>query len=181
VAAPVSAPPRTSKIAIIRLECQPLDPAAGKTQPSHLFYATKGILNRRVRLCQWRFDEETRKLLDGRNFATVATLNRDGGPQTSVVWIVRDGDAVLFSTTAGRKKARNLARDLRVSLTVFDAENPYHSVDIRGTVELIEDREKSLPRKLSQKYLGEDPPPEPKEVLRLIVRVTPQKVTGLSV
>lgn len=126
------------------------------------------------------FDEETRKLLDGRNFATVATLNADGGPQTSVVWIMRDGDAVLFSTTAGRQKARNLARDPRVSLTVFDIENPYHSVDIRGTVELLEDREKSLPRKLSRKYLDEDPPPEPEETLRLIVRVIPQKVTSFS-
>ncbi len=85
------------------------------------------------------FNEEIRKLLDGRNFATVATLNPDGGPQTSVVWIARDGDAVLFSTTAGRQKARNLTRDPRISLTVYDTGNPYHSVDIRGTVELIED------------------------------------------
>ncbi|MCF3103102.1 PPOX class F420-dependent oxidoreductase [Streptomyces roseoverticillatus] len=126
------------------------------------------------------FNEETRKLLDGRNFATVATLNRDGGPQTSVVWIARDGDTVLFSTTAGRQKARNLTRDPRVSLTVYDTENPYHSVDIRGTVELIEDREKSLPRKLSHKYLGEDPPAESDDVLRLVVRVTPQKISGFS-
>ena len=41
-------------------------------------------------------DETTRKLLDGKNFATVATVNPDGGPQTSVVWILRDGDTVLF-------------------------------------------------------------------------------------
>ncbi|MFI9307347.1 PPOX class F420-dependent oxidoreductase [Streptomyces triculaminicus] len=127
------------------------------------------------------FNEETRKLLDGRNFATVATLNRDGGPQTSVVWIARDGDTVLFSTTAGRQKARNLTRDPRVSLTVYDTENPYHSVDIRGTVELIEDREKSLPRRLSRKYLGEDPPAESDDVLRLTVRVTPQRISGFSV
>lgn len=128
------------------------------------------------------FDEETRKLLDGRNLATVATLNKDGGPHTSAVWIARDGDVVLFSTTSRRQKARNLARDPRISLTVFDTENPYRSVDIRGTVELIEDREKSLPRTLWQKYRdGENPPPEPDEVLRLIVRVTPQKVTGFSV
>jgi hypothetical protein len=49
------------------------------------------------------FDEATRNLLDGRNFATVATLNPDGGPQTSVVWIVREGDTVAFSTTAARR------------------------------------------------------------------------------
>ncbi|MGW3738947.1 pyridoxamine 5'-phosphate oxidase family protein [Streptomyces sp. NPDC005148] len=88
---------------------------------------------------------------------------------------------MLFSTTAGRQKARNLARDPRVSLTVFDTTYPYQSVDIRGTVELIDDSAKSLPRKLSQKYLGENPPAEPEEVLRLIVRVTSQKVTGFSV
>ncbi|MCM1969702.1 TIGR03618 family F420-dependent PPOX class oxidoreductase [Streptomyces sp. G1] len=88
---------------------------------------------------------------------------------------------MLFSTTAGRQKARNLLRDPRISLTVFDTEDPYRSLDIRGTAELIDDPEKSLPRTLSQKYLGEDPPAEPDEVLRVIVRVTPQKVTGFSV
>ena len=127
------------------------------------------------------FDEETRKLLDGRNFATVATLNADGGPQTSVVWIARFGNAVLFSTTAGRRKARNLARDPRISRTVFDTENPYQSVSIRGTAELIEDWNRSLPRTLSRKYLGEDPPAESDTERRLIVRVTPQKITGFSV
>jgi PPOX class probable F420-dependent enzyme len=126
------------------------------------------------------FNEETRNLLDGRNFATVATLNEDGSPQTSVVWIARDGDTVLFSTTAGRRKGRNLARDPRVSLTVYDVQNPYRSVGISGTVELIEDPEKALPRTLSQKYLGEDPPAESADVLRLIVRVTPVKVTGFG-
>jgi PPOX class probable F420-dependent enzyme len=125
-------------------------------------------------------DEATRTLLDGRNFATVATLDRDGGPHTSVVWVTTDGDAVLFTVTADKQKARNLARDPRISLTVFDAANPYRSVDIRGTVELIEDPEKSLPRRLSQKYLGQDPPPEPADVRRLIVRVTPRKITGFS-
>ena len=125
-------------------------------------------------------NEETRRLLDRRNVATVATLNPDGGPQTSVVWIVRDGDFVLFSTTAGRQKARNLARDPRLSLTVFDTENPYQSVNIRGTAELIEDRDKSLLRPLWQKYVGEDPPAEAEGALRLIVRVTPRKVTGFS-
>lgn len=123
-------------------------------------------------------DQQTRDLLDGRNFATVATLDGDGGPHTSVVWIARDADTVLFSTTAGRRKAQNLARDPRISLTVFDTQDPYRSVDIRGTAELTADPDKSLPRMLSHKYLGEDPPAEPPDVLRLIVRVTPRRVTG---
>jgi hypothetical protein len=50
-----------------------------------------------------------------------------------------------------------------VSLTVFDTANPYQSVELRGTAELTGDPGKSLPRALSQKYLGEDPPPEPDE------------------
>ncbi|ASO20020.1 PPOX class probable F420-dependent enzyme [Actinoalloteichus hoggarensis] len=126
------------------------------------------------------FDEETRTLLNGRDFATVATINGDGGPQTSVVWTTSDGETVLFSIKAGSRKARNLARDPRVSRTVYARADPYRSVDIRGTVELIEDREKSLPRTLSHKYVEEDPPAEPADVLRLIVRVTPQKITGFS-
>jgi hypothetical protein len=48
------------------------------------------------------FDDTTRQLVDGRNFAVVATLNPDGSPQTSVVWVGLDDDAVVFSSTANR-------------------------------------------------------------------------------
>jgi PPOX class probable F420-dependent enzyme len=126
------------------------------------------------------FNEATRKLLDGRNFATVATLNPDGGPQSSVVWVLREGDTVLLSTTKGRQKARNLARDPRVSVTVFETENPYNSVEIRGTAELVEDKGRTLPKQLSRKYLGEDPPRESADEVRLIVRVVAEKVTNFS-
>lgn len=127
------------------------------------------------------FNGETRRLLDGRNFATVATLNSDGGPQSSVVWVIREGDTVLFSTTTRRQKARNLARDPRVSILVFETENPYNSVEIRGTAQLIEDTGKTLPNVLSNKYLGKNVPPEPDDVIRLIVRVIPEKVINFSV
>jgi PPOX class probable F420-dependent enzyme len=126
------------------------------------------------------FDDATRRLLDGKNFATVATLNPDGGPHSSVVWFIRDGDAILFSTISTRKKARNLARDPRISVTVFELENPYNSVEIRGSAELLDDPEKALPMRLSHRYLGIDPPAESDEQTRLIVRVTAQKVTTFS-
>ena len=45
------------------------------------------------------------RLLDGRHFAVLATINPDGGPQTSAMWVARDGDDVLFSTVAGRRGA----------------------------------------------------------------------------
>lgn len=126
------------------------------------------------------FDADVRRILDGRNFATVATVRPDGGPQASVVWVARDGDTVVFSTTAGRKKARNLARDPRISVSIFDAGNPYDSVEIRGTAELIPDDDKRLPYELSHKYLGQDPPlAEPGES-RLIVRVTPERLVRFT-
>jgi PPOX class probable F420-dependent enzyme len=124
--------------------------------------------------------DAARRLIDGNNFATVATLGRDGQPQSSVVWIDRDGDTLLFTVTADKQKARNLARDPRVALSVFDLGNPYHSVEVRGTVELVEDPEKSLSERLSQKYLGESPPPEPAHIMRLVARITPSKVNEFS-
>lgn len=120
--------------------------------------------------------DPVRRLLDGKNFATVATLGPGGSPQASVVWVKRDGDAILFSSTAGRQKVRNLTEDPRVSVSIFDLANPYDSVEIRGTADLAVDEHKSLPHELSHKYLGKDPPKaEPGEV-RIMVRVTPEKV-----
>jgi PPOX class probable F420-dependent enzyme len=126
------------------------------------------------------FNEATRKVLDGKNLATVATVNPDGGPQSSVVWVKREGDTVLISTITGRQKARNLARDPRISVAIFDRENPSYSVEIRGVAVLLEDPEKALPKELYRKYLGTEAPPEPGEWVRLVVRVTPRKVTEYS-
>ncbi|OPC82946.1 PPOX class F420-dependent enzyme [Embleya scabrispora] len=126
-------------------------------------------------------DDATLKLLDAKNFATVSTLNADGGPQASVVWFQRDGDTIVFSATEGRAKVRNLRRDPRVSVTVFDLENPYHSVELRGTAEIVPDPTKELPLALSLKYLGEAPPPEPETIARVVVRVTPTRVNSFSV
>jgi PPOX class probable F420-dependent enzyme len=97
------------------------------------------------------------------------------------VWCKRDGDTLLFSTTAHEKKARNLARDPRISVSVYELGNPYKAVDIRGVAHLSEDTERALPRELSQMYLDEDPPAESGDVVRLIVRVIPHKVSGFSV
>ena len=126
------------------------------------------------------FDAATRRILDDKNFATVATVNPDGGPQASVVWFRRDGDSVLFSITSDKQKARNLARNPRVAVTVFDLENPYDSVEIRGHAELVEDAGKELPKQLSHRYLDEDPPPEHDDVVRLVARVIPEKVHRFS-
>ncbi|MHA5049942.1 PPOX class F420-dependent oxidoreductase [Streptomyces sp. SD15] len=127
------------------------------------------------------FSDSVRRLLDGKNFANVATLGPGGAPHNSVVWIKREGDTVVFSSTAGRQKVRNLERDPRVSLSVFDLANPYTSVEIRGVAEILPDEHKRLPYELSHKYLGIDPPGEKDDEVRLIIRVVPQKIVGFSV
>ena len=63
--------------------------------------------------------ESALRLVDGRNYAVLATVNPDGSPQTSVVWVGRDGGDLLFSTVEGRVKHRNMVRDPRVSVTVI--------------------------------------------------------------
>ncbi|GAA0270072.1 PPOX class F420-dependent oxidoreductase [Cryptosporangium japonicum] len=115
-------------------------------------------------------------LFDARNFATIATINPDGSPQTSVLWVLRDGDDLLFSVLDHRAKARNIARDPRVSVTVHDEANPYTSAEVRGTAVLEPDPGKELPARLSRKYLGVDPPNESDDERRLVIRVRPTTV-----
>jgi PPOX class probable F420-dependent enzyme len=78
--------------------------------------------------------EEVRELLEARNFGHVATLLPDGSPHSVPVWIGVERGRVAFFTQAGSRKARNLARDGRVALSVTDGANPYRSAWLRGRV-----------------------------------------------
>jgi PPOX class probable F420-dependent enzyme len=113
------------------------------------------------------------QLFTNPNFAVVATLGKDGTPQTSVVWIDYDGRNVLFNTTRSRAKGRNLARDPRVSVTVFDLGNPYAYVEIEGTAELEDEGANEHINELSHKYNGRD---FTDRHGRVIVRVTAMRV-----
>jgi PPOX class probable F420-dependent enzyme len=124
--------------------------------------------------------DEIRRLLDGPNFAVLATLNPDGGPQTSAMWVGRDGDDVLFSTVAGRRKHRNLERDPRASVTVIEAEDPYNYVELRGRATIEEDIGRAFDTGLSWAYDGRDPDPDPPGAVRLILRIEVDKATGYA-
>ena len=73
-------------------------------------------------------------MLKGKNFAFVATLNKDGSPQLTPTWVDTDGKNVLVNTALGRQKTVNVIRDPRVSVGVFKHSNPYEYVSIRGDV-----------------------------------------------
>jgi PPOX class probable F420-dependent enzyme len=125
-------------------------------------------------------NDETRRLLDGRHYAVLATINPDGGPQTSVMWVGRDGDDVLFSTVAGRRKHRNLVRDPRASVSVIDSEDPENYVELRGRVTITEDVGRRFDTGLSWKYDGRDPDPDRPGAVRLILRLEVEKATGYA-
>ncbi|GAA3892367.1 PPOX class F420-dependent oxidoreductase [Saccharothrix violaceirubra] len=122
--------------------------------------------------------ETTRALVDAPNYATIVTLGRDGHPQTSVMWITRDGDDLLFSTVGSRQKAVNLRRDPRASVNVWDSANPESYVEIRGTVSVTPDEGRTLLNALALKYTGKAYPTEAPEVERVVLRLTPQRVAG---
>ena len=126
-------------------------------------------------------NDETRRLLDGRHYAVLATINPDGGPQTSVMWVGREGEQVLFSTVAGRRKHRNLERDPRLSVTIIDADDPENYVELRGTATIEEDVGRAFDTSLSWKYDGRDPDPDAPGAVRLIIRTTIDKATGYAV
>jgi PPOX class probable F420-dependent enzyme len=73
-------------------------------------------------------------LLKGKNFAYLGTVNRDGSPQVTPVWIDTDGRNALVNTAMGRVKEKNMSRDPRVAVAVFDAADQYHGVSISGRV-----------------------------------------------
>jgi PPOX class probable F420-dependent enzyme len=111
-------------------------------------------------------------------FANVATLNPDGSPQVTPVWVDYDGTHVLINTAKGRVKAKNLAREPRVALSIADPDNPYRYLGVQGrVVEMTENGGDAHIDKMAKKYLGKDSYPfrAPGEV-RLIVRISPDKV-----
>ena len=119
---------------------------------------------------------------DPRVFATLATILPDGRPHLTVVWIKRDGDDLLVSTTVDRQQGKNVARDPRVALTITAPDNPYLYVEIRGTATVTPDPGRQLPDELSRKYTGKDyrtfNPASANDAARLIVRIAPEKITG---
>ena len=117
------------------------------------------------------------KLLNAPYFATVATVMPDGSPEATVVWIESDSEHIYFNTAMHRLKSRNLHRDPRIAITVFDPEDPNkRALAVRGRAELITGGAYEHANKLSLAYDGKPfRQLEPGEV-RVIVKVTPERV-----
>jgi PPOX class probable F420-dependent enzyme len=115
-------------------------------------------------------------------FANLGTLNSDGSPQVTPVWVDYDGKHVRINSARGRQKDKNIARDPRVSLSIQDPENPYRYLEIRGKV--VEATEKGADdhiNSLAKKYLGKDVYPfrKPGEK-RVMYKIEPHKFSSMG-
>lgn len=122
-------------------------------------------------------DDDIRALADGPNFAALTTLFADGRAQTHVVWVDADEDTLRINTEVHRPKFKNLERDPRATLTIIDAANPYHFIEVRGHVAgtVTGPEARAHIDALSRKYTGNDYG-NPITSERVIVRIAPDQV-----
>jgi PPOX class probable F420-dependent enzyme len=123
-------------------------------------------------------DENIARLFEGRNFAFLATVKKDGSPQVTPTWIDRDNDTILINTAKGRVKQENVSRDPRVSISLVDDRNPYSMVTISGKVieQTTEGADEHID-KLARRYLNADRyPNHSADVKRVILKIKPERI-----
>ena len=130
------------------------------------------------------FPHAARDLLGAPHYGHLATVNPDGSPQSSVIWLRIDElprspaggstrgpvdhaqnslhDSIVFATRSRSQKAENIRREPRVALSIHDAINPYRAVEIRGRAEVGPVADPHLLDELANAYLGVDRYPYPR-------------------
>ena len=124
------------------------------------------------------FEGTARKLFEGANFAHLATINADGSPQVSPVWVDVEDGLIRVNTARGRVKDRNMTRDPRVALSVVDQDDPYVRAYVQGTVvEVTEEGAEEHIHDLNEKYHGTRPYPSlTPGMVRVIYKIRPERV-----
>ena len=123
---------------------------------------------------------QQQRLLLEPNLAHLATLNKDGSPQSTPLWVDFVDGYVLVNTAEGRQKPKNVRRDDRVSLSVVDRTNLQRYVEVRGrVVELIHDGAYEHLTKMALKYAGAAARnPAPPTQTRVILKIEPLHTTS---
>ena len=120
-----------------------------------------------------------RDLVGAPHFAHLATINTDGSPQSSPIWVKRDGDDVLFATDLSYRKGQNMRRDPRVSMSIQDEANPYRYLELRGTAEMTPRDDWSFVDEQTQAYMNlAEYPDKRANAQGVIVRVKVVKVVS---
>jgi PPOX class probable F420-dependent enzyme len=123
-------------------------------------------------------DDHTIRLAKGQNLATVATLMPDGQPQALLTWVDTDGDHILINTEPSRQRAKNVARDPRITVLIHSKDHAYDWSEVRGRV--VETVGGQVARdhidELSRKYTGADYARPIGDAGRIILKVAPSKI-----
>jgi PPOX class probable F420-dependent enzyme len=134
-----------------------------------------------------RLPESARALLESGSLAHLVTLNRDGSPQVSCVWVGLEGDEIVSGhLRTGQQELRNVVRDPRVALSIEGTEiqppGLQQYVVVHGRARITEGGAPELLQRLAHVYLGpevtfppmDDPPPGQ------ILRITPERLGGVG-
>ncbi|HXV34343.1 MAG TPA: PPOX class F420-dependent oxidoreductase [Gaiellaceae bacterium] len=131
--------------------------------------------------------ESARALLESDGLAHLVTVNPDGSPQVSIVWVGLDGDDVVSAHLRGeQQKLRNIRRDPRVALSVeapgTNALGLREYLVVHGRATIEEGGAPELLQELARTYLGPDvtfpPMPDPPPGFRL--RIAVERVGGVG-
>jgi PPOX class probable F420-dependent enzyme len=88
--------------------------------------------------------DRLRRFIAAPRFASIATVDPDGGPRQAVVWYLVQGDELVINSLDGRRWPANLRRDSRISFTVIDPEDGYNWIGLTGeVVEVIDDQSRA--------------------------------------
>ncbi|MFZ0090195.1 MAG: PPOX class F420-dependent oxidoreductase [Solirubrobacteraceae bacterium] len=122
-------------------------------------------------------DDAVRALLEAPHCAVISTLNEDGSVHSAVAWINLEDGELAVNTAEGRHWPDNLDRDPHITALVYDPNNPYEYVEIRGTATGTRDGADEHIDRLSQTYIGQDTYPfrAPGEVRKRYV-ISPRRV-----
>jgi PPOX class probable F420-dependent enzyme len=116
------------------------------------------------------------ELARGQNFAALTTLLPGGHPQTQVMWVDADEHHLLVNTEVHRQKFRNVERDPRVTVMIWDMGDPYRFVEVRGeVVEKVKGQEaREHIDELSHKYRGKPYQTQIRSE-RVVLRIAPSR------
>lgn len=127
-------------------------------------------------------EADVKELAKGPNFGVISTRLPDGFPSTQMMWVDCDDEHVLINTEIGRQKHRNILRDPKVCVTVWDPQNPYRYAEVRGeVVDMITGPQaRSHIDELSHKYTGQPYNEQWITTERVILKIRParQRMTG---
>jgi PPOX class probable F420-dependent enzyme len=116
--------------------------------------------------------DKIRHIVDGRNFAHLATVMSDGSPHSAPVWIGREGDRLIVCTDENSVKGKNTRRDPRVAISIVDMGDPYSEAQLRGrVVERRRDSDFKYIDAVSLKYVGKAWPYREEIPVALIIEI----------